>query len=231
MQTAAVGLCLADTNYGDFLAGKCSFNNVTESSLTNPFPLFGSPAVSGNTLVFSPANFNSFVQDDNSAMTDGHLVVDIIANAGQDISKVDLVEKGTYALTGNGTTDTYASVSTPVVLTIVQVDGAGISQVTVTGNIFPFGPDGLEWSGGAFSGPWQGDLVLDVTAALRANGISSGYATEVKLSMDNVLTTQSELGTSAGIYKTEADITVPEPATMLLLAAGMIFGAARRKKN
>jgi hypothetical protein len=101
----------------------------------------------------------------------------------------------------------------------------------VTGNIFPFGPDGLEWSGGASSGPWQGNLALDVTAALRANGIATGYATEVKLSMDNALTTQSEVGTSAEIYKTQTDITLPEPATISLLAAGMIFGAVRRKKN
>jgi hypothetical protein len=232
VQTAAAALCLADTNYGDFQASDCVFKNVIESSLTNPFPLFDSPVVSGGSLIFNPANFNSFVQGDNSAMTDGHLVVDITANAGQNITTVSLTEKGSYALTGNGTTDTCASVSAPVVLTILQVNGVGISQVTVTGNIFPFSPDGLEWSGGASSGPWQGNLVLDVTAALRANGISSGYATEVKLSLDNVLTTQSEVGTSAGIYKTEADITAPEPATISLLAAGitMIFGAARRKR-
>jgi hypothetical protein len=229
VQTASAGLCLADINYGNFPAADYAFNGVIESSLFNPLPLYGAPSVSGDTLVFSPADFSSSVQDDNLAVTDGHLVVDITANAGQNISTVDLVEKGAYALTGNGTADTYASVSAPVVLTILKVNGVGISQITVTGNIF--GPDGLEWSGGASSGPWQGNLALDVTAALRANGIATGYATEVKLSMDNALTTQSEVGTSAEIYKTQTDITLPEPATISLLAAGMIFGAVRRKKN
>lgn len=230
VQTAAADLCLADTMpYGNFQAADCAFNNVIENSLTDPLPLFGSPAVSGNTLVFIPANFNSSVAGDNLDITDSQLVVDIAANAGRNIYTVSLSEEGAYALIGSGTTDTFASVSAPVWLKIMNVNGVGINPITVQSDMI-FTSAGL-WAGGATSGSWQGNLVFDVTAALRANGVPTGYATQVELDLDNVLTTESEVGTSAAIYKTRAEITVPEPATLSLLAAGMILAAARRKKN
>ena len=231
VQTAAAALCLADTmTYGDFVASDCTFKGVGETSQFNPLPLFGSPTVSGDTLMFSPVNFaSSALGDGGLDYVDSHLSVDITANAGHNIYTVNLTEKGDFALTGNGTPDTYAQVTMPVWMQILKVNGAGINPITVQDDMV-FTNAGL-WSGGASSGAWQGILNFDVTATLRANGVPSGFATQVQLTLDNTLTTQSELGTSAVVNKTQADISIPEPATLSLLAAGMLLGAAKRWKN
>jgi hypothetical protein len=231
VQTAAADLSQADTmTYGDFVATDYTFNGVFESSTAAPLPLFGSPTVSGDTLTFTPTNFISFAQDGDVGYTDSHLDVDITANAGSNIYIVNLSEKGSYALTGAGDPAyTSAQVTMPVWLEILKVNGGGINPITVQEDMV-FTNAGF-WAGGASSGSWQGSLAFDVTAVLRANGVPAGFATEVQLTLDDTLTTYSDAGTSAGIDKTQADISIPEPATISLLAAGMILSAARRRKN
>ena len=49
----------AAINYGSFMGTDVTYVDVTESSATDPVPLFGAPSVSGNSIDFNPVGFDA----------------------------------------------------------------------------------------------------------------------------------------------------------------------------
>ena len=68
----------APTNYGDLNGIHIIFEQVTESSLTDPVPLFGTPTAVGDVLQFDPTQFTSSSTGGGSDSTDGTLTMTIV---------------------------------------------------------------------------------------------------------------------------------------------------------
>lgn len=231
---AALLLCLlsksalASINYGNFTGTNFVYNNVTEGSGTSPLPLFGAPIISGNALVFSPANFGATAANGGVQITDGTLTTAITAQAGSYIDQISLTEAGDYTLAGaNPSLSTTVSVAAPVFLQIVQLNGVGITPIDVNANAV-FTPDAGSYNllNDAGTGViWNGALSESIDAAI-ANAGDTGQATEVLFSMDNDLTAISQTGNVADIKKkTEDGVTieasVPEPTSVALIAVSV----------
>ena len=245
LSTTAVANTTFSQDYGTFTGSSVSFQNVTETSVTNSTALFGAPTIFGNSLVFSPMSFAASARSGAAQYTNSLLNM-LITGTGQNaINQILLSEFGDYTLIGShGTAGTNASIVAPLTITVYQVDGHTITPFVYRTTDMDFTP-----SGGAFALPgqkgsgvaWQGSVTLDVTGLLRDNGYQ-GYATEVALTWENDLTAHSESGTISYIESKGAGGTgitivppgaVPEPVTLL----GMLMGLSglatyvRRRKR
>ena len=235
----------ASINYGDFAGGSVMYLDVTESSATDPVPLFGEPNLAANSLVFDPINFESFSLPGSADITDGQLDTTLMA-IGQDgeIDSVWISEQGDYTLTGFG--DASARVALRAFVRIDEVDGVGVSGLSaILPVIYESSADGITFSAddGVFSladgdlgGFWRARAHFDVDAFLEANQID-GSATKVHLTFDNTLVTLADDSSIALIEKKEFIIdteasAVPEPATAGLALLGLLgIGACRRRRK
>jgi len=228
----------APINYGDFSGTTVMYAQVTEDSGTDTPPLFGAPTVSGDTLDFNPASFNSSSSGAfGTDITDGTLTLMIMALPGNFIDMVEFDEAGDFTLTGFSN-DAFASVTATFFLDIEEVDGVSINPLNISTSMV-FTPSDGDWSlsadgpGPLVNGSWSGSLDVDITQALIDNNIPFDVgATKVSVTFDNTLTTLSEEGTSAFIAKKDVGgigITVtPEPASLGLLALGALAVMGRR---
>ncbi len=227
---------LAGINYGDFNSTRYVYRQVTESSLTDPVPLFNAPSVSGDTLKFNPtfqssasAGPGNFAVD----QTDGQLNFGIDAKPGQFISQFSFTEAGDYSLIGLTGATAQATVACPVNVRITEVNGVALGATLLgqfnltftSGGIFNFPPT-------VSGGLWNGTGSFDVAAFLVANGIV-GNATKVEIAIDNKLTTLAANGAQATINKKLIDgVTInvlPAPGSLALLGlAGLAAGRRRR---
>ena len=110
-------------NYGDVTAATVIYKQVTESSTNPGVPLFGAPAVSGNSLVFNPPNFSAASANGGLDFTDGTLNTLITAKPGQFINTLGVNEFGDYTLAGSSAS---VSISAPVFLVIEAVNGVDL---------------------------------------------------------------------------------------------------------
>jgi len=232
----AASSALAGINYGDFPSNNYVYRQVTESSLTDPVPLFNAPSVSGDTLKFNPT-FQSTASAGNPGFatdqTDGQLNFGIDAKQGQFISQFTFSEAGDYSLIGLPTAFAQATVSCPVNVRVTEVNGVALAStilgqfnLTFTGGgVYTFPPT-------VSGGLWFGTGSFDVAALLAANGVS-GNATKVEIAIDNKLTTLASNGAQATINKKLIDgVTInvlPAPGSLALLGlAGLAAGRRRR---
>ncbi len=221
-------------NYGDKIGADIIYRQVSEDSVTDPVPLYGNPAISGNALLFTPVNFGAFASNGSLDLTDSTLTTMIEAKPSRVIKQIAFAEAGDYALIGSGTAATSAIVRAPYFVRIVEVNGAPITPILFT-NSLTFTPSGGDYflPGDAGSGiTFTGSTLIDVDAILAAHGVT-GEATKVYFSMDNQLTATSEQGTISFIKKKTADgvtITtlVPEPASLSALAGVTLILRRRR---
>lgn len=196
--------------------GEVDFIDISETSNTDPLPLFGEPTRMGNQLFFFPTGFVSTSDNGDLGMTDetsSTLDVTIVADEGYYIQSITFSELGDYIVTGIGTDATFASVTG----TMTAKPGNILANLEIVPAPPYYSPS---------SGAYQGYAVID---------LSGMNITEVMLGIQNTLQTGSEAHTTASIQKniisapTIDVMVIPEPGCLFLLALG---GAAliRRRR-
>jgi len=172
--------------------------------------LFGSPTlVDGNTFLFTPESFIAISMDGQIGTASDTLSFDLIAHTNVLITGIQISEYGDYGILDAGFVDMYS---------ILQAENLVTPQIEYTNLISnPLMP---VYSG---TGEWT------AAGALSFNGW-----THLRVTLDNNLLTISDPGSVAYIQKkivgdSVAITIIPEPATMVVLAAGMAF--LRRKKH
>jgi len=234
------GASAAPINYGDFGGLTVDFLQVTEDSTSDPLPpaLYSAPVVSGDSLDFNPVSFNASASGAaGTDTTEGVLTMMMMSHAGHFIDMIQFQEAGEFTISGLAG-NASVSVSATFTLDILEVDGVAIAPLNIVTPMV-FSPSGGDFDlvsdgpGPLVNGIWTGDLMVDISQALIDNNILFvNGATKVSVSFDNTLMAQSEAGTSAFIAKKDVGgvgITViPEPASLLLLAAGGFCMLGRR---
>jgi len=198
-------------------------------------PLYGSPMVSVNSLVFFPRAFRAIsIGDSGPDLTDGRLSMMISSTAGEPIGGIRVWERGDYSLAGVGTAVTQVSVGAQFFVEILEVNGQPINPIGFNqAMVFSPKPDGT-FTLPADSGLaklWSGEIVLDVAAALADAGIQGG-ATLVSLSLDNTLFALSEPSSVAFIAKKVfgVEVLIPEPSTLTLFIVGCFMLLTYRRR-
>jgi hypothetical protein len=226
----------ASIDYGNFFGPNVEYEQVTESSATNPLPLYGPPTVIANSITFSPPDFSAMSTNGGAPdITDGHLNTTIVGLGSTTLDQLDFSDAGDYTLEGSGTSATSTSVAAPVILRVTALNGVAVNPIEFTANL-TFTPTGGTFTlpGSAGTGVlWNGTLDFNLDSALAGAGYS-GQATSVIVDLDNTLTAFSQTGTVAFIEKKAFDgvtITpVPEPTCLGLLTLGGCSLLARRRR-
>lgn len=232
----AVGLMIVPVaqavpiSYGNLSGDNVVYQQITEDSSTDPTPLYGTPGISGDSLVFSPVSFGANAGNGTFDITDGTLTTTIQSLNDYRIEQIQFSERGDYTLApaGIGTSATSASVAASLFVRVDGVDGGSWTPISQSFNL-AFNPsDGtynlIDDPGMAVN--WDGGILVDVDAMI-ANAGSTAKATKVSITLDNQLLAFSEPGTVAYIKKKQAEgitiTTIPEPATLSLLLLGGLF--------
>ncbi len=222
----------ASVNYGNFgpVAPGVSFLQVTESSITDPLPFYGAPAVSVTGLDFAPLGFAAATSAGGADLSDGQLNFTIVGGGLVGISGINLFESGEYTLTGLGGAGTAAFAGATLRVSVTEINNAAIAPI----NLLPVNASvsfSLPGNAGTAQ-PWSLGMFVDVDAQLAALGYAGDLATRLDVVIDNTLVAMSQPGNESYIAKKDFGILiVPEPSSMAL--AGLALGGfflARRKR-
>ncbi len=231
---------VASIDYGDFSGTNVNYLQVTESSTTNSNALYGQPTVTANAIEFGPNSFGA--SSSNGAATDttqGDLTTTLSADPNIQVLGLQFEEEGDYTLEGTGTAATAVSVTAPVTITILEVNGAPITPIVSNANLVftPSGSYALPGNEGA-GVDYTGSAMVNLSSLVMGAGYN-GQATEVSWDLDNTLTASSEPGTVALIAKKAVSgsvmvqpvLGVPEPASLSLVVVALPLLAARRRRK
>ncbi len=192
--------------------------------------LYGTPIVSGDSLVFTPTAFSA--ASSNGAgfvMTNATLNVAITANAGYEFSTINLTERGDYYLIGSD-----AQVAVGGQIRVFDQDDPIHNEVT--GSIVATAPFNVFTTFSTFSSTnWTANASASVPAS--GWGGDDGIVDGINLTIENLLiASTSAAGSAAFIEKKFAGTTiiisaVPEADTyaMLLAGLGLVGFMARRR--
>jgi len=229
----------ASHNFGDFLDTSVGYLQVTTASPTDPTgEPFGTPTLSGDSLVFSPPAFAAESAGGGTDSITGSLATTVVGLEDMGISTLEVQDAGDYTLVGSGTTATNVTLSSPVTVTILAVNNLSVTPIVIPTSI-TFSPsssfDLIDNPGGSI---WTGDLNVNLASAILGAG-DSGTATSVNLSISDTLTASSEAGSIAQIEKKARDVisitttvqAVPEPTSIGLLAIAGGSLLKRRRRN
>lgn len=219
----------APINYGDFSdvpPGGVMYLDVTESSATDPTPLFHGPTITGDILDFDPKGFAAFAGSGGSDLTDGQLNFTIMALPGAAVTSLMITESGDYSLIGTGSAATQVSAGVSILVTVLEVDGVALAS-PITGNASASLGANLVSNPGVLS-PWNLALNFDFGGLLASRNIDANLGvTKAEIVIDNLLGVISESQTTALIAKKNFTLTafidgnpIPEPASFALFALG-----------
>lgn len=207
--------------------------------------LYGPPTLSGNSLLFTPANFLAQATGAAGYDTTGAqfqvVIESVLSTAVIDAVKISEIGDTTLGIVGTGATGTLASMggvltithttagALPVPISICFPGPAGgpcaaASGVTYTPAQFFVLPTNL----GTTS--WSATTYIDVKSIVP-------NATRAILSLDNDLSAFSEAGTTAKIQKKVVNgpsviiDVIPEPGTFALVCGGLLVMSVRARKN
>lgn len=211
----------ASINYGNFgpNGAGVTFLGVTESSGTDPVPLFGAPTLTLAGLDFDPTSFVAAASGGSADTTDGQLNFTVKNPAG--LSSISLAESGDYSLVGTGTAATKDFAGAIMQISVTEVNGVPV----VPFNLPPVNASvgfNLLANPGVVQ-PWSLGVTATIPTATKITGI--------KVTIDNQLIALSETGSVAFIAKKDFTITTgntPEPATLAAGALSMVFLRRRR---
>lgn len=231
----------ATINYGNFNVPPAgiSFNNVTESSGTDPVPLYGPPDPFVVGLDFDPTSFVATANGGASDVTDGQLNFTIAGLVNQNgyvgIDVVNLFEAGDFSLAGSGTAATQALAGAIIRATVTQINGLPVSPINLAPANASVGFNLVANPG--IVQPWSLGIGYNITNQLAPGQL----ATRVEISIDNSLIALSQAGSLAFIAKKDFRINltpetvgqpfVPEPGTLLLAGLASVIGLAWRRSR
>jgi len=233
--TVALGLAAASAanaatiNYGDFNApGGIMFQQVIESSGTDPVPLYGPPTPFAVGLDFDPTAFVASATSGGADITDGQLNFTVMGAPGVGIGSINLFERGDYTLVGTGTIATKALAGAIINATITQINGLPVAPISVPASNASVGFNLVANAG--IVQPWS------LGTGLVFNLPPGQFATKVEIAIDNSLVAISEAGSVAFIAKKDFRIDimprVPEPTSLVLTGLASMVGLAwRRSRN
>lgn len=202
-------------NYGNFVGTNITYQNVSESSITDAVALFGPPVIDGDDLVFSPTQFIASSADGAADQTVGLLMADMIAADGTTIDLVIVRELFSFEMTAN--TNSAVSIAGLLVLTdLTPGHGAPVyfAPLVVVGN--PAAP----YVGPASGTDWVAEAALDLSGL----GI-----THAAITFNDILQATSVQGGTSWIEKTDIRILVPEPSSLVLAVTGLLVLSLRRR--
>ncbi|MEM9352672.1 MAG: PEP-CTERM sorting domain-containing protein [Planctomycetota bacterium] len=232
----------APINYGDFddiPPGAVMYLDVTESSATDPTPLYGEPDVLVNTIDFDPLEFAAVSTGLGPLdITDGQLNFTVMTVPGAGLDSFFFSEGGDYSLSGLGGIGTSVSASLSVRVEILEVDNEPLPApiVLVDSDFFyndldlSGGPTGLKF--------WDLDVFMDFGPAIDFLDPELGV-TKAEVAIDNQLTANSQRNSGAFIAKKDfkgvpgGDLDpneIPEPTAAVLLLTGVFGVSARRRR-
>lgn len=239
----------ADTIPVTLAGANVVYEDIVESSHAgDPEPLFGTPSVVGDSLVFYPTGF--FAQSGALGgvdLTDGLLKFRLKAVDGFGITSLQFSDFGGYSLAGMAGATGIVQVSTPALIEITKVDGVALSSPVLVSatrtytNLVPSGPTSGQDTLSSYppftlvSNDWTTTLTFDIAGALAAKGIT-GMATELNYTMDNILAALTSQGAVASIDKKRVAVDptvepVPEPAALALAFAAGALGLAFTRRR
>ncbi len=225
LSTSAQAASIFYGNFGPVPPG-FTFTDVTESSGTDPVPLYGPPSPFAIGLDFNPASFVATAAGGSADLTDGQLNFTVVAGPGQSIAGINLFEAGDYTLAGIGTPATQVSAGAILRAAVTQINGVSVAPI----NLIPVNASvgfNLVANPGVVQ-PWSLGLGLNVAGQLGPGQ----NATKVDVVINNQMLAFSEAASLAFIAKKDfiIDIVpVPEPTTWLLGVSGFaaVLGVSR----
>jgi len=226
--------------YGDFddLAngGSVLYTDVTESSGTDPVPLYGAPTVAVNLMDFDPGSFTAS-SSGGIDVTDGQLNYGMMGVPGAVLEGIEIVEGGDYTLLGGGSAAVTYGIAVRV--TVLEIDGLAVAPF----DIFKSDSDTLSLPGDSgVLQPWDFSLTLDLEQELidRGTAFIDGV-TKAEVSIDDQLIASSQPGSFAFIAKKNFTLdtptdpidpnNIPEPATLALTGLGLAVVLTRRQAS
>jgi hypothetical protein len=225
---ALAGTAQATTNYGDFAGTNVDFNQVRETATStgDTEPLFGSPTVIGDQLLFFPAGFTASSTNGVTDQTGSQLQIELVAKAGSTLDLFLFTEFGDTILSGTGTDVTKTSVSLSGFITVFETLSGFIAPVVINfsfadGNVTYSPANEFDLVANPGTTTWQASSTIDISAIVPD-------ATKAQLSLNNVLNAFSEASSSSLIEKKVVSgpsiviEIVPEPATASLLGLGLV---------
>jgi hypothetical protein len=230
--------------YGDFPVPSTgiTFQHVTESSGTDPVPLFGPPAPFVTGLDFNPMNFVASATNGAADITDGQLnfaIKGLVVSPGNGagINGFSISEGGDYSLLGTGTTATQALAGVSIHVSVTEIDGVPVAPIPLPGSNASVGFNLIANPG--LLQPWSlGTSITNIDGKLTALGKTFTIgATKLEVVIDDSLNALSEPLSSAFIAKkdfvltTDTDISgvLPEP-TSAVVAGLFLCGFASRRR-
>lgn len=226
----ALALCFgaspltASITYPDMTGITVVYENITESSGTDPVPLYGQPTITGDTLHFpTTAQFSAVAQGVvTSDITDGRLTFKVSAKEGLHLGVISLFETGAFNAFGDSST--LAAANGAIVATFAVGNSVQTQSVAFNGHIkdttdeSPFIAN--SW------GVWEATATLD---------LSQHQITEATIVIDNILVALAPGGNGAAIIDKKSftvEVTaIPEPASLALLGVGTLLIVARRRRR